>query len=340
MSLDVSLDVNLEVEKKAQKIAVKSKTLEAQELLRVEAEAILSAADRLGAEFDHALEIIQDCARKNKKLILMGMGKSHYVAAKIAASFMSTGVTALFVHPAEAIHGDLGIISEGDVCVLISKSGSTPEIVALLPFLKAKSKLISIIGNKNSAIGLVSDCILDASVEREACPINLLPTASTTLALALGDALVATFAKTDGFNPEKFAGYHPGGSLGKRLLREVHEVMLSLEKIPLGQGTETLQQCAELMSQKPVGAFCVVDQDKKLKGIVVDGDIRRALAQGVSTQSPIEKLLIKNPTTIRPDIIVNDALATLERKDKQITAAPVVDQNGSLVGFVRIHDLI
>ncbi len=317
-----------------------SRIVDAKKLLEVEAQSILAASERLGPEFDKALEIIQDCSKKGKKLILLGMGKSHYVAAKIAASFMSTGVTALFVHPAEAIHGDLGIIAKDDVCVLISKSGSTPEIVALLPFLKGRTKIIAIIGNKNSPIGNVSECILDASVEREACPINLLPTASTTLALALGDALVATFADAEGLNHEKFAGFHPGGSLGKRLLKEVGEVMLPLSKIALGNGTETLKQAAELMSQKPVGALCIVDSNNTLKGIVVDGDLRRALGQGISPNESVDKFIIKNPVQLATDMLVNDALASLERKEKQITAAPVVDKNGKLVGFARIHDLI
>jgi arabinose-5-phosphate isomerase len=317
-----------------------SRLSDAKKLLEVQAKSIMIAAERLGPEFDQALKIIQECAKQGKKVILLGMGKSHYVAAKIAASFMSTGVTALFVHPAEAIHGDLGIISQDDVCILISKSGSTPEIVALLPYLKAKTKLIAIIGNKKSPIGDASDCVLDGAVEREACPINLLPTASTTLALALGDALVATFARADGLNPEKFAGFHPGGSLGKRLLKEVGEVMLPFEKIAIGNGTESLKKAAELMSLKPIGALCVIDDKQVLKGIVVDGDLRRALAQGLSTDQSVDKFIIKNPVTLASDMLVNDALATLERKEKQITSAPVVDSNGKLLGFARIHDLL
>ncbi len=313
---------------------------DAKKLLEVEAKAILRAADRLGPEFDQALGFIHQATKQSKKLIVIGMGKSHYVAAKIAASFMSTGLTAVFVHPAEAIHGDLGVITDGDVCLLISKSGSTPEIVALLPYLKAKTKIIAIIGNKKSPIGDVADCILDGSVEREACPINLLPTASTTVALALGDALVATFARADGLNPEKFAGFHPGGSLGKRLLREVREVMLTLDKVPLANGSETLKKAAELMSAQPVGALCIVDKNHFLKGILVDGDLRRALAQGISTDQSIEKFLIKNPVTLASDMLVNEALASLERIDKQITSAPVVEADGKLVGFARIHDLL
>ena len=218
-----------------------NKIEEAKKLLEVEAQSILEASKRIGKEFEVAIDIIEKASREQKKIILMGMGKSHYVAAKIAASFMSTGVTALFLHPSEAIHGDLGIVREGDVCILISKSGNTPELVALLPYLRNKTSIISIIGNKKSAIGAASNCVLDASVEKEACPINLLPTASTTLALALGDALVATFAKVDGFNPERFAGFHPGGSLGKRLLQNVSDVMLPLNKIAVATGNETFQ---------------------------------------------------------------------------------------------------
>lgn len=317
-----------------------SRINDAKKILQLESQSILVAAERLGVEFDHALTLIKEAAEQNRKVIIIGMGKSHYIAAKIAASFMSTGLTAVFVHPAEAIHGDLGIISKGDVCILISKSGSTPEIVALLPYLKEKTKIISIIGNKKSPMGEISDCVLDASVEKEACPINLLPTASTTVALAIGDALVATFARVDGLNPERFAGFHPGGSLGKRLLKEVAEVMLPLDKTATASGLETLKEAAELMGQKPVGALCIVDKNNVLQGILVDGDMRRALAKGISTSEKIDKFLIKNPVTLSPDMLVNDALATLERKDKQITSAPVVDSKGKLVGFARIHDLL
>jgi arabinose-5-phosphate isomerase len=316
------------------------KLLEAKKLLELEATAIMNAAQRLGPEFDVAMDLIKNCSKMSKKIILMGMGKSHYVAAKIAASFMSTGVTAIFVHPAEAIHGDLGIVAKDDLCILISKSGSTAEIVALLPYLKEKTKIISIIGNMKSPMAQAAHCVLDASVEREACPINLLPTASTTLALALGDALVASYAREDGLKAEKFAGFHPGGSLGKRLSSEVYEVMLSLDKIPQAQGTETLKEAAALMSQKPIGALCVVDQDKKLLGIVVDGDLRRAVAQGLDLNSSVEKLIIKKPVTLLPDLLINDALALLEQKDRLITSAPVVNKDGTLVGFARIHDLL
>jgi len=317
-----------------------SRIQDAKKILELEAQSILAASERLGKEFDTALELIKEAASQNRKLIIVGMGKSHYIAAKIAASFMSTGLTAVFMHPAEAIHGDLGIISKDDVCLLISKSGSTPEIVALLPYLKEKTKLIAIIGNVKSPIGDVADCILDASVEKEACPINLLPTSSTTVALALGDALVSTFARIDGLNPERFAGFHPGGSLGKRLLKEVSEVMLPLDKTPTATGSETLKEAAALMSAKPVGALCIVDKDNNLKGILVDGDLRRALGQGVAVTENIEKFLIKKPVTLAPDMLVNDALASLERKERQITSAPVVDNKGKLVGFARIHDLI
>ncbi|MEZ4816073.1 MAG: KpsF/GutQ family sugar-phosphate isomerase [Bdellovibrionota bacterium] len=317
-----------------------SRVSDAKKILELEAQSILVASERLGAEFDTALSLIKDAATNNRKLIIIGMGKSHYIAAKIAASFMSTGLTAIFLHPAEAIHGDLGIITQGDVCLLISKSGSTPEIVALLPFLKEKTKIISIIGNKKSPMGDASDCILDATVEKEACPINLLPTSSTTVALAIGDALVATFARIDGLNPERFAGFHPGGSLGKRLLKEVSEVMLPIEKTAVGTGNESLKEAAELMSAKPVGALCIVDKENKLKGILVDGDLRRALAKGIATTENISQFLIQKPVTLEPNMLVNDALASLEQKERQITSAPVVDSTGTLVGFARIHDLL
>lgn len=313
---------------------------DAKNLLKVEADAILAAAERMGPEFDSAIELIKSTATRGKKLVLMGMGKSHYIAAKIAASFMSTGVTAIFIHPAEAIHGDLGIIHDDDCCVLISKSGGTAELVALVPYLKGRTKIIAIVGNKKSPIADAAHCVLDASVEKEACPINMLPTASTTLALALGDALVSCFARVDGFNPEKFSGFHPGGSIGKRLNREVFEIMLPVDRVPIGRGGESLQKAAELMSARPVGALCIIGEKGELQGIVVDGDLRRALAKGVDPKSNVDSVIIREPATVAPDMLVNDALAVLEQQGRQITSAPVVDRNGKLVGFVRIHDLL
>lgn len=312
----------------------------AKELLKIEARAIERCSLNLDDRFLKAIELIRKTHDQGKKLIFMGMGKSHYVAGKLSASFMSTGITAMFVHPAEAFHGDLGGIHKGDVCVLISKSGSTPELLGLLPFFKDNNPVISITGNTKSALALASAISLDASVEKEACPINMLPTASTTAALAVGDALVSVFAEDQGFDRKTFAGYHPGGSIGKRLNFVISQVMLPLEKVPLGPTSTTVSEAATQMSELPVGAFFAVDEKEKLLGIFTDGDVKRVLSKGVDVKTPVGKIMNSKPIVITPDLIIDQAIAIMEQKQRPINCAPVVNADNQLLGVVRLHDLI
>ncbi len=311
----------------------------ARDLLQVEAQAIEGAALRLDESFERAVETIFAAHKEKKKIILMGVGKSHYVARKLAASFMSTGVTAIFVHPGEALHGDLGIIHPGDVCILISKSGTTAELLGLLPFLRRRNPSIVITGNLSSPIARQCEFVLDASVEKEACPINLMPSASTTVALALGDALVATLVSMTGFTREEFAVFHPGGSLGKRLNHQVKEVYHSLNKCALGPKKSSLREVAKAMSLHPLGAFCVTENEQ-LVGIITEGDLRRAIAKGIDLESAAEKIMNRDPVCLRDEMIIEDALSLMEQNDKKIGCAPVVSETKQLLGLVRIHDLI
>lgn len=309
-------------------------------LLTIESKAIQDAANRLGDEIEKSLELIEKAQQENKKLIFLGMGKSHYIAHKLAASFMSTGLTAIFLHPSEALHGDLGNIKSGDLVFAISKSGATGEILALLPHLKKQNKIIAIVGNAFSPLAEESDVFLNASVEKEACPINMLPTASTTVALALGDALLATYCEKINFSRADFSKLHPGGSIGKRLHSYVRDVMLPMGDFAFGSPEQSLQEVAQQMSEKSLGAFCVVDKDFQLLGIVVEGDLRRSTAREISLDVKVSEIMETKPVKLTAELSLDEALALLERKEKQITSAPVVDDDNKLLGYVRIHDLI
>lgn len=312
----------------------------ARAFLRIEAEAVERAARNLGPSFEKALGLIRGVVEKRGKLVLMGVGKSHYIAQKLAASFTSTGVTAIFVHPAEALHGDLGSIQEGDVCMLFSKSGTTSELVGILPYLKGRNPIIAITGNPEAPISHQADAVLDASVEKEACPINMLPTASTTVALALGDALMSIIAEQRGLTKQSFAAYHPGGSIGKRLNGRVIDVYSPIEKIPSGNSDIPLKEVARLMGERPVGAFCITDAQGRLQGLLTDGDLRRAFARGEKPETQAGALMNKQPTTLRLEMLIDDAIAQMEQPNRRLNCSPVVDSAQRLLGLVHIHDLI
>ncbi|MBS1984165.1 MAG: KpsF/GutQ family sugar-phosphate isomerase [Bdellovibrionales bacterium] len=312
----------------------------ARELLRVEAAAVNRCADRLDASFVSALECIQRAHTAGRKIVLTGIGKSHYVAAKLSASFMSTGVTAIFLHPVEALHGDLGVVQPGDVVIMFSKSGTTPELLNLLPMLKGRTPIIAITGNLESQIARQSDIVLDSSIEKEACPINMLPTASTTVALALGDALVSVYAEQHGFSREIFAGFHPGGSIGKRLTMHVRDLAIPLEKIAYGSSELDLRAVARAMTEKPMGAFCAVDSEGRMSGFITEGDLRRAVAKGTDFTLKASSIMTPKPTILTPDLIVEDAIAILQQANRRLACAPLVDAQGMLRGLVRLDHLI
>lgn len=276
------------------------------------------------------------------KTVITGMGKSGLIARKIAATLSSTGTLALFLHPAEGVHGDLGIVQSGDVVIALSKSGETAEIIALLPSLRRiGARLASFTGNVRSSLARSSDFVIDASVSQEACPLNLAPTASTTAALALGDALATVLLQLRGFTEERFALYHPGGSLGARLLTTCEDLMIGGEENPVVTRATAMKDVLIEMTGKPLGGVSVVDDEGRICGVITDGDLRRALNAG----RPVLDLRAEDLMTPAPMVILRSARATealdlMENRERKVLVLPVVDAEGRPVGMLRLHDLI
>jgi arabinose-5-phosphate isomerase len=307
----------------------------ARKVLQTEAAAILTLVDRLGRNFESALEILLAC---RGRVIVTGMGKSGIICRKIAATLSSTGTAALFLHSAEAIHGDLGVIQGDDVVIALSHSGETKELLRVLETVKRLgARLIAITGNGSSSLGEAADVVLDCGVSEEACPMNLVPTASTTAALALGDALALTLSVAKGFREEDLAHLHPGGTLGKRLLR-VERLMHSGQDVPtVGSDTSMHDVIAE-MSRKGLGMTCVVDGDEHLVGVITDGDLRRfMMGSNGRFDGRAGDVMTREPATIRPNTLAVEALHILE--SRRITSLVVIDVNGTVQGVVHLHDL-
>jgi arabinose-5-phosphate isomerase len=311
-------------------------------LVRTEAAALLALADRLegamSTAFTRAVELILRCGESNGRVIVTGMGKSGIIAQKIAATLSSTGSPALFLHPAEAVHGDLGVLMPGDVVIALSASGETEEILRLLPLLKRKNDaLISFCCNLNSTVAQASNVALDCSVEREACGLNLAPTASTTAMLALGDALAIAVSLRKGFRAEDFADLHPGGKLGLRLAR-VRDLMHTGDAVPIVATTTPMTDVIYEMSSKKLGITTVLEQGR-LRGVISDGDLRRLLERegGAALSRTAGEAMNANPRTIAAEEFAATALAILEAR--KITSLIVVDANQTVEGILHLHDL-
>ncbi len=311
----------------------------AQAVLKVEAQALTEAAARLDNNLTKAVELL---LKHEGKVVVSGIGKSGHIGQKIASTLASTGTPAVFLHAAEAVHGDLGIYTPGDPSILISKSGSTAELLRLIPVLRQfRSPLIAIVGNLNSPMAKQADIILDARVEREADPLNLAPTCSTTTALGLGDALAVALMMARRFTDKDFARYHPAGQLGRTLWLKVAEVMHQNDAVAWVKPETPLRQVIIAMSQRPLGAACVVDEEFQLLGIITDGDLRRALL----THEDIRILqasdcMMRQPITITPEASLRDATRLMEDRPSQISVLPVVDsQSRRCLGLIRIHDI-
>ncbi len=307
--------------------------------LQAETEALQALKGRLNGDFSKAVALLTG---HNGKVITCGMGKSGHIAQKIAATFCSTGTPAVFLHAAEARHGDLGIYHPGDPTILISKSGSTTEMLHLIPVLKDfASPIIAIVGNVNSEIARVADAVLDGSVAREADPLNLAPTASALCALAWGDALAAALEVAKGFHGEDFAKLHPAGQLGRNLLNRVEDVMKTTGEVAWIAPTATLREVVIALTHYPQGACCVVDDAHRLLGIITDGDIRRMLERtedfhGITAAD----IMTADPVTITRDAPLADALKLMEDRPRQIYVLPVlIEKNGSCCGLLRLHDV-
>jgi arabinose-5-phosphate isomerase len=309
------------------------------ELLKLEAAAIERTAETLDRKsVERAIDVLSCC---ESKIIVLGVGKSGVIAQKIAQTLTSTGTIAVFVHPSDALHGSLGVIAKGDVVIALSNSGETDEILMLLPTLKNRGiQLISIVGNTNSTLARQSDIVLDASVDKEACPHNLAPTTSTTVALAVGDAIAMTIMQAKGLTAEDFAANHPAGRLGKRLTLKVKNLM---HESPNIAPVENWLGVVKMLSKYALGAVNVVDENAHLLGIITDGDLRRIIEktapENLSTLSA-EQMMTANPTVAAPEMLAFDALRLMEDRPRQIAVLPVTDEKGICVGMLRLHDIV
>jgi len=309
---------------------------QAKEVLKIEAEGINSLLDQLDENFNRAIEMI---LASPGRLIITGIGKSGIIGQKIAATLNSTGTSSFFLHPVEAMHGDLGLVDERDVVMAISYSGETGELNLLLPSLKKRGVgIIAMTGNVNSSLAKHGDAVLGVAVPREACPLGLAPTASTTAALAMGDALAVVLLNCKQFKASDFRRNHPGGSLGERLKVKVSEVMITGEEIPKVDVGNSLAEAVAIMNQMNLGAIMVMDGDT-LTGIITDGDIRRLVSRGADVSSvSVKDIMTGDPKTISADLLAADALSIMQRHE--ITILPVHDQNGALAGVLHLQDLL
>ena len=307
----------------------------ARKVLQTEAAAILGLVDRLDDRFERAVRLLLEC---RGRVIVTGMGKSGIISHKVAATLSSTGTPALFLHPAEAVHGDLGIVQPDDVIVALSYSGETDELLRLLEAIKRiGAKLIALTGDCRSTLAQAADVALDCGVPAEACPMNLVPTASTTAALALGDALAMTLLVAKGFREEDFANLHPGGKLGKRLMR-AEQLMTGGDRTPVVRLESAMRDVIYEMSSKKLGMTCVVDDHHVLVGIITDGDLRRHMTDGADIlERSAAEIMTRHPITIAPDTLAAEALHILEQR--KITSIVVVDAQRHVLGVVHLHDL-
>lgn len=310
---------------------------QAKEVLQIEAQSILGLTEQIGPTFAEAVSVI---LKARGRVILTGMGKSGLVARKISATLNSTGTKSFFLHPAEAIHGDLGMTTPDDVVLAISNSGHTVEINKILPILKQmKVKIISFTGGLDSPMAHHSDLVIDVGVEREACPLGLAPTASTTAALAMGDALAVVLLKSRHFSKKDFRRFHPGGSLGERLSLQVRDIMVTDDHVPKVYPDTGIRPALIEINNKKMGATLVVDRDQKLVGIISDGDLRRALTRGDDIyRKTVEDIMSSTPKTIDQDATLGEAIALMELS--AITHLIIVDSHQKIKGMVHLHDLL
>ena len=309
----------------------------AQETFHIEADALYKAAERLDQNFLDAISLILGT---KGKLIITGVGKSGLVGAKMAATFASTGTSSFFLHPTEALHGDLGMIGKGDTLLAISSSGESEELTKILPHIKRFDiPLIGLTGNKNSSLGSYADVFLDISVEKEACPLGVAPTTSTTLTMALGDALAVALMEQRGFKQEDFASFHPGGSLGKKLFVRIKDLMRTTE-LPIINHTTKLKDAIVAMSEGKLGTVLIVDETDTFIAILSDGDLRRALMkEGFSLDHLAIEYASKNPKSYtNTELLASDALEIIE--NGRIQLLPITNETGNIIGVLHIHDLI
>lgn len=310
----------------------------AKKVLKVEAEAVYALIEKLGSNFEKAVEIIY---KSKGRVVVMGMGKSGLVGKKIAATLASTGTPAFFLHPAEAGHGDLGMVTSDDVMIAISNSGETEEILELIPFLKRFNlRLISITGNPDSTLSKAADVNLDVSVKEEACPLGSIPTASTTATMAMGDALAVALLMKRGFKEEDFAFFHPGGSIGKKFFIKVKDLMYTGGNIPKVFLRTPMSKTVIEMSSKRLGHAVVLDESDRIAGVITDGDLRRGIERwgGKLFELAAEEVMTRNPKTVSEEELAVKALSIME--SYSITALVVPDGDGRAIGIIHLHDIL
>ncbi len=309
----------------------------AKEVLDIEAEAIRGLKPRIGKDFEKALNLI---LKTKGRVVVSGMGKTGIIAQKFSATLASTGTPSLFLHTVEAIHGDLGRVTSDDVVIILSNSGSTEEMKQLLPLLKKiGAKIIALTGTPKSILAKYSDVVLDVSVKKEACPLGLAPTASTTATLAMADALAVCLLELKGFKEEDFAFFHPGGLLGKRLLLRVEDIMRCGRANPVVAENKKISEVLFKITQGRAGSATVVNKKGKLSGIFTDGDLRRHLEVNPNlSQRQVKEVMTKNPTTVSPQMLAVEAMRIL--KDKKIDEVPVVDKHNRPIGLLDVQDLL
>jgi arabinose-5-phosphate isomerase len=313
---------------------------DAQKVLRMEADAILELVPRVDKHFDAAVEMILAC---KGRAVVTGMGKSGLIGRKIAATLASTGTPSFYLHPAEGIHGDLGMVTGSDVVIALSNSGETAEVLNILPSLRRiGARIISMVGNPDSTLGKNGDITLNVGVSKEACPLGLAPTSSTTAALAFGDALALALLSKRNFTAQQFAVFHPGGSLGRKLLLTVGNIMHTGKDNPLVHGNTKVQDALFVITDKGLGAVSVVDDNNVMLGVLTDGDIRRGLSKGVGfLQQPVTELMTAKPKTITKDRLAAEALHLMEsHRPKPITVLPVLDKEKHVIGLLHMTDLV
>ena len=314
-----------------------SKALDlARQVLRIEGDAVLALIERVDGAFLLALSLILNC---RGRVIVSGIGKSGHIARKIASTLASTGTPAYFVHPAEASHGDLGMITSDDVLIALSNSGESDELLNILPSIKRQgAKLIAMTGNPQSSLARDADAHLDAAVAQEACPLNLAPTASTTAALALGDALAVALLDARGFGAEDFARSHPGGSLGRQLLTRIRDVMRTGDAVPTVLGDASVTAATREISRGGIGMTVVIAPDRQILGLFTDGDLRRAIVGNRDLQRlTVSDVMSVKPRRIDPDKLTAEAVEMMDKY--KINQLPVADENGRLIGALNMHDL-
>ena len=313
---------------------------DAQKVLQMEAEAILDLIPRIDEHFDAAVEMILAC---EGRVIMTGMGKSGIIAHKISATLASTGTPSFYLHPAEGIHGDLGMVTGADVIIAMSNSGETGEVLNILPSLRRiGAKLIAMVGNVDSTLAKNADVVLNVGVKKEACPLGLAPTSSTTAALAFGDALAMALMGRHHFTSKQFAVFHPGGSLGRQLLLTAGDVMHGGSENPVVHGSATVTEALFVITDKGLGAVSVVDENETMIGLLTDGDIRRGLSKGVDfLQRPVTELMTKEPKYITKEMLAAQALHIMEsHRPKPITVLPVIDEERHVIGLLHMTDLV